>query len=776
MFGHHQQNQVNHQLPFNPDQVDQSTFEYNLPNQVYVPNISLSVPEMQEYLPMITGFTRKELQDNTELSAARRFLYNRMSQNHFQNPEFADLLNAVGQYAGAMAFSSQNPNMQQLVHQAAKELCAIMASLQVKEFPDLASRLSPQALQAGEGWLQHYGKIDHMIGQFMHALNTQPQQGYQQYGGGGYGQPQNRNSQWASTPQNFGGGQPQQYQGGPLASSYGGRIGSRPANQGSYAHLHQAAMTRGTPQYGSQPNDGRGQRNLASSPMSRAHREKSEKPVRNPKPEAMPSDFGGNVEAAIDPEYGYVDFKGDSGPWDEPTQPTTQERYRNTMRGGPVKSQGTPAPERQRKLRHESVEATPPPVRESRQAEQPAQASGTTQVMDPNRPYDHFFIDGIEYRPAFKSGWKRTFHWEQPYSIAWDSDKEILFHLRFPDGRIFELPLPLDESMTYLKHELDTNLRRAKTEAERRQENAVRANWRSLVEEPKVVDKQGEFKKSVDVKAPKAPLALPDILQAHSYDESKLLCAASLTERGVSQAYGVPIEHYYREVKPFVLPDNIDVEAVRTTITDLYHADNFDDAVEMLRQAADVVPVPLWRYMEECLTNRVNAALQRNMQMEGWYLDSVVEDWVDLDQGFVEKFGPEEGKSISETLTQVGLKDLLEDAFGHLTGEAFDEYVAQLPKHMQTPELINRLVIMEHPTSVTSLPWHLVRNFQFNGEGSAVYESKFPEIYQVLKGIFARTDRIGLHFTHHYLETFNGERFEITRGYFGKDHYLIRHL
>jgi len=67
---------------------------------------------------------------------------------------------------------------------------------------------------------------------------------------------------------------------------------------------------------------------------------------------------------------------------------------------------------------------------------------------------------GIEIRPAHRSGWEVTLGDEMPYSFSIDPSTKLMFHVRFPDGTVKEKAIEWNEQMNYQRHELDVELRR----------------------------------------------------------------------------------------------------------------------------------------------------------------------------------------------------------------------------------------------------------------------------------------------------------------------------
>lgn len=81
--------------------------------------------------------------------------------------------------------------------------------------------------------------------------------------------------------------------------------------------------------------------------------------------------------------------------------------------------------------------------------------------LDINRAYDLIHNPGgIEIRPAQLSDWEVTPGDDAPWPQLIDPNSFCLFYVRFPDGTVKEKFVEWTNSMDYLRHELDTELRR----------------------------------------------------------------------------------------------------------------------------------------------------------------------------------------------------------------------------------------------------------------------------------------------------------------------------
>lgn len=200
-------NQPQNNLPVRADMPDMSAMIQGVPYQVpFVPQFQVR-PQQQQLIQLITGYTINELQVNAQKNPLRCFLFNMMSAQRWQNPQFAQMVSSVGDYAEMLA-AQQGVQAEAAIRQAAAELCAIMAAYFAGQFPALQQTLQPQQWTEMQGLTLRYQQIGQAIQQYQQraAQMQQPQ-----YGGG---MPMGGQQQWQTVQQSGG----HQWQGMPAAN------------------------------------------------------------------------------------------------------------------------------------------------------------------------------------------------------------------------------------------------------------------------------------------------------------------------------------------------------------------------------------------------------------------------------------------------------------------------------------------------------------------------------------------------------------------------------
>lgn len=416
--------------------------------------------------------------------------------------------------------------------------------------------------------------------------------------------------------------------------------------------------------------------------------------------------------------------------------------------------------------------------------QQPAQPNNDTPYYgNPERPFDQFIFQGREFRPAFKSGWSKTFSLEQPYRVAYNPQEEILYHVKDGDGNVTEVLQKIGEGMDYLQHELNSELRQAKTKRELEKGPVIVPAW-DILESPTTVTQTQEIPEDAetDIKAGKKPLVLPEVLQAHSFEEAKLLHEIRLVERGITgDNLDIPKEFYYQELTPIKV-NGVDREETAKVITELRKSDSVTQLLHKLGDLHGVIETSIWYMIHDRLTERLNDILAYNLQLitdgEAWSVDSITDDWEELRDALKEEFGDEGGAQLFRSIEKMGRKELIEGTVGVLVDKDLSDYIDGLEIGDETREELDKsLVVFAENISLTHVPWVLEETtMKLDPNGSVVLDSRFPELYNVIKSIFERTKKMSLTFRHRYIETSNGSLYEIYPGYLVKDCYLMRQV
>lgn len=718
----------------------------NLPFQA-PPPIQCS-PQMQEFLAPITGLFLKAVQDGAARTAPRTFLFNLYSQNGYQNDVFLEGLKFAVDYA-ELLMAVRRVAPEQAVVQATTEAATIMACSMVPRFPQLESMLPQGGAQSVEQWLQHFRGIATELDRFHHSNRG---------GGGGNWGNQPVQQQGGPFGPQWGGGQPQQ-QWGPQPPQQPG-WGGGPQQQGGWG-----GGTPARPMGNWAPGHGRGI--LASKSHSGGGQDMFQQGGGGghaPQQGSGNSRLGGSLSPR---SRAVVEDLDDYAP-PNPRRP----RRTAPQQEAPVQKASTGFPiwdgENENVLRDGGSVAKEPDM---------------ATVSAEQRRWDYHETKSSILIPAHKSPWKRDFTIEMPYRIAFDPEEHMKFHKRDKaTGQVQETLISYKEAegtMDYLKHEMDSSLRQ-KTRLDGHDEKVI-PNWEMVSDMKRLPDlnEEGEEIKveGQDVDPTKDPVVLPEVLYSHSLEQAKFQHELALIERGVDyRGDELPYEFYYHHITPYMSAAS-NGKNVQEILSILCLSDSVDAFVTQFGGLHGDIPSDCWHMIHDRATAKVNEALSINIQLEGWEITSIVDDWKDLYDALCEEFGEEQGLGLYNTLSIKLHEDLLASACKVLTGDDLQDYMLSLPDNLieAHPELDERLVALSEVCSVTHVPWNGDDiSLVIDNAGGIVLESKMPALFKAVKGIVKRTEKTGMKFRRRFIMTNDNQKLEIHRGYLGQDYFLLK--
>lgn len=188
--------QPNQQLPFDPQNFMWPMLNINVNYPPFVPNIQ-TLPDLQGYLPIISGMAMQEVQQTARNNALRVFAFNRYAQNSFNNAEFSGLVSAIVDYVILLThFWRSVPDYTAAVHKAVPEATSMYTASEIYYYPQLEAYLDPQTLNEVRTTFQDFQRVGNEIqslkrsGQWpVGQYQQQPQQGFPQYNPNQYSAP-----------------------------------------------------------------------------------------------------------------------------------------------------------------------------------------------------------------------------------------------------------------------------------------------------------------------------------------------------------------------------------------------------------------------------------------------------------------------------------------------------------------------------------------------------------------------------------------------------------
>lgn len=371
--------QQSNQLPVSFDQIDQTTFNGNLPQgNDAVPQLQVSpwLHQNSQIAMYAIGTFRSIAQTACQKTHLHAFGYNLLSQNRFHNQVYQQWCQMVIDLTELLIVTKGYPP-QDAVTKAAQRVYEAFLGMAYSTYPQL-QQVTPRELQFG---LQTAQQIYQSITNDIRQYRNGGMQNMTQMGNSGNLPPINYNQ----APQNnFAGAQ------------VGGSYSHQPYQQNSF---HQPANNTAT------------------------------------------------IESSL------YDVPGQSDQILQPKEELSFDSFGNSVYN-----------QTEQKLMHVSMpEQTDLPIPKDVDScvVDPTYYQPSGFKLDIERPYDLIWNPGgIEIRPAQLVEWSITVGDDAPYPQLVNPDVYCTFLIKFPDGVIKEKFVEWTNSMNYLRHELDADMRR----------------------------------------------------------------------------------------------------------------------------------------------------------------------------------------------------------------------------------------------------------------------------------------------------------------------------
>lgn len=140
------QNQMQPQLPFDPQQMQQQPLPLSLNNPPFIPQVQTH-PQLQQMVPLIAAACAMEIQSKAGLNPLRMFMYNRYRLNNFANVDFEALVGNVVDYVAQNCYVQQTyRDLEQATNAAVPMVVEMVCGMAVNEFPALQGYCPPDML------------------------------------------------------------------------------------------------------------------------------------------------------------------------------------------------------------------------------------------------------------------------------------------------------------------------------------------------------------------------------------------------------------------------------------------------------------------------------------------------------------------------------------------------------------------------------------------------------------------------------------------------------
>lgn len=721
-------------LPVSPNQVDRSAWvPQGLPlNPPFVPNIPLQ-GNIAQYLPQITGFAMYALQANAERNPLRTFTYNLYSRNRYNNEDFGTLIMTIAEAATFMIMAGNLPP-EQAIPKAAEEVVSMLMAVQVFRHVALQNLVpSEQVKNEIVALKQQFDQLAESVRAFKNNAQRT-----------GWGQ---QSTGWGSGNQ----------------GSWGGQQGGWSGQQSGWS----------SPGF---------------SPSSVTGQQHRGQPLRTSLQQSTPSVW------TTDPGQQHGGG-GHGGPF-KPSQPHLEEYVMD--KGQPTQRQTTSREDFVSKAKQNAqrtvAASTAAPADDSRFKPLPGdtfeviedvpeyvplqEGKEWPKLLNSDRPYDSVLLqEGYEMRPAKLSGWVVTRTTEKPFPLLYDPLTHLLFHIRDPEGNVTEKAIRMTPDMNYLDHELNATLREQVKSSESNQPKTD-YDWAlvsklkpmprhpiSAIVESAPEDEVGEEHEDVD--ATDEPMCLDDILLVHTPSEADMRISLVTPEVEEAIKSRKPVEYYFDVLTPLQADKNY-VNTVKA-LGRLQTMAEFRDAAATDRGQNKLSDAAL-QLINRRMTQSVNEVLKFNMGIKGWKISSFMADYDDLVEELQKDFGP----VVAETLERHA-PQIIQTNCSVLSGDAFSAYLKWVSGGEVKTHMGEHLTVFRERCSTTRVPWGM---WQFDkiidsDLGSMVPEGAMPTMYKAVREIFERTADQEIPFARHFLLTEDEVRYELRRGFFSDDCYLI---
>lgn len=696
-------------------------------------------PQFQQFVPLINQHAVQEVVNSSSRTPLRGAYAQALQQNNWNNPRFQQLVHAVGQY-GEFIAATRNVAPPQAIQAAASEvvsvLTAVFASENRQQFSQLLS--DPAAADQINKLLAQYQEMDRQITSFYSrgAGMQMPQMGHPQMG--------HQMPPMQGYPQHYTNPYGNQPMGGMYAPM---RSGYQPAGMAGPGPAPNPLLVNRATSIGHQPMGYQAQPQVSNPLLKRAATEP---------PKAV------NMIESL-----------------HMSPPAQQQQRQQT----PVTIQ--PEDVQPLNLNQPLSAPPPPPAPVPAPPAVPPQPEipdagwnsyGSTEwpkVRDLTRPWDAMLTrDGTEMRYAGTSGWSITTDEDNPYPKAYNPETHVKMHVRHADGMITETIVEKDETMNYLEHELDSKMRTRYDATARRDENVavdlgLLSRLRPVPEQPISTVKEEEVKtEGVEEIVDDTPIQTLDttiLVSELSHARTKLKIA--LKKAGVNTES--PFEYYVDEVTP-VLVGEADAARARELTTQC------STPKELALKISEIEDQELRTLLDRRMTDAINHALQNNMGLKGWAMDSFLGDYKalidalaqDYSEGLVIQFNTYFDNLCSAACAVVEDERTVSFALNKL-GLALEEVEET---QMQVLAFVTR-------HSVTRLPWQLrdLKVVLDQDRPSLVSESQLPKLHEALNSVLLRTVDLPLVYANRYLLTSDDRVLEIHQGYLAADAILLGH-
>lgn len=614
------------QLPADPTRVNQGAFVQGVPNSLPIaPPFQPKNQNQAELTPICTGLIMAELQHEAYKNPLRTFCFNLISGNNWNNPHFTEIIESVVEYA-EMLILGHRLDPQQAVSKAVKDVIPMFTALMVQRYPGLEQYIPAGGQQEIQRLLGELGQMAASIHAFKQGAQP-PQaapspQGHYQQPQGYYQQPQQPQGYYQ---------QPQQPQG------YGQQ----------WQQPRQPNVPMGVPpQAPQQPHRSGYLAARGVSNQQTPHQDMFQQPQQN-----APQQEGSSVRGSAYTRR-HPSISASLDDYDQPQQPQQ--------------------PAQQPPQNFQGVDMTTGPVDEDFSSE-PFEDFNQPQEPQVERKWDRRVVSdkGLTYIPAHLSDWTP----EGSFHPAYDPTTHVLFHVFNTQGQAREVVMPIEEGMEYLAHETSPNKPKNLPPVEDGKVVPIDEVFQPKATKLPANLEEVDEEVLKDIKESKKAIVLPEVFCASSAHDAMAQARLYMSDQKLNEQWSArPIQFSYYLTYPLVdqVVDKEDGKEVKLSevlkatlelesVTE-YHA----QLVKLSRNR--LFPRDVLHMLNKYSTDAVNDALKYGI-LSDWNVDSFLEDWTELQAGFVEEYGDQVGVELRNKLIARRGREIIAGGLCVLTGE-----------------------------------------------------------------------------------------------------------
>ncbi|BDD79608.1 hypothetical protein [Burkholderia phage FLC9] len=373
-----------------------------------------------------------------------------------------------------------------------------------------------------------------------------------------------------------------------------------------------------------------------------------------------------------------------------------------------------------------------------------------------NEP-EHVDSTKLKWRPSLS----------QPYSLAYNPRTQLMYLQQQPDGAVIQLVKERTESpMDREKHRLPTTFGSIPKNVDTTKSAESLKRVKAGVKELTTQVGDGE----AGEEPPKRPLVqviedawVLETSETLAWLQGTLKCMATVKDSQVPDVFRIRAQ----VAEPFVAATD-----ERGALQSFAEAKSYSELREMMLSVEGAMSVPLYKAINQRMTDVVNRVLSQNLSIPDIRITSFVEDAEEV-AGAIEKFY---GDAFSNAFLGNQVKNIR---------AAFAEFVTEEEEVLLTDNLLmDREYAKDKGPKIT----YLVANFTLTYLNVAAVEleleldpadkiasmitSDLPELYELARSIFEATE--GELFHRHLIRTADDHLLEVTQGLIGQDVFLIR--